>query len=95
MPRKPDYSKWSNEDLIKHVEALQKRKKYGLVWDEEREPERVVQECKEKLPVLTEIKSKAIQSNPERPTQILIEGDNYHTLSVLNYTHEKSIVSIK
>ena len=35
--------------------------------------------------------SKAIQTNKKRPTNILIEGDNYHALSVLNYTHKGKI----
>jgi adenine-specific DNA-methyltransferase len=32
-----------------------------------------------------------IKNDPNKPTNILIEGDNYHALSVLNYTHSKSI----
>lgn len=91
MAQKPDYSKWSKEDLIKRIDALEKRKKYGLVWDEEREPEKVILDCKEKLPVLKEIKTREIKTDPNKPTNILIEGDNYHTLSVLNYTHAKKV----
>lgn len=88
MPnKKKDFSSWSKDELIKRVAELEKRKKYGLVWDEEREPEKVVEACKTTLPVLEEIKAKEIQTNPSKPTHILIEGDNYHTLSVLNYTH--------
>jgi len=91
LPKKYDYSGWSKEELIKRVHALEKRKKYGLVWDEEREPEQVVLQCKKELPVLKEVKEKEIKNDPDKPTHILIEGDNYHALSVLNYTHEKSI----
>lgn len=91
MPKKYDYSGWSKEDLIKRVHELEKRKKYGLVWDEEREPEKVVLQCKKELPVLKEVKEKEIKNDPDKPTHILIEGDNYHALSVLNYTHENSI----
>ena len=91
MPRKYDYSGWSKEELIKRIHELEKRKKYGLVWDEEREPEQVVLKCKKELPVLKEVKEKEIKNDPDKPTHILIEGDNYHALSVLNYTHEKSI----
>jgi adenine-specific DNA-methyltransferase len=90
MPKK-DYSDWSKEDLVKRIHALEKRKRYGLVWDEERIPEIVALECQKKLPVLSEIKEKEIRTNPDQPTHILIEGDNYHALSVLNYTHEKAI----
>jgi len=91
MPKKFDYSGWSKEELIKRIHELEKRKKYGLVWDEEREPEQVVLQCKKGLPVLKEVKEKEIKNDPDKPTHILIEGDNYHSLSVLNYTHEKSI----
>jgi len=40
-----DYSTWEKEDLVKRIKLLEKRKKYGLVWDSEREPERVVLDC--------------------------------------------------
>ena len=70
---------------------LKKKKKYGLVWDSEREPEEVVEMCKEKLPVLKEVKSKEIITDKNNPVNLLIEGDNYHALSVLNYTHKGKI----
>jgi len=89
--RKTDYTKYSKEELIAEITELKKRKKYGLVWDEERELEKVVMQCKKELPVLKEVKSKAINNDPDKPTHILIEGDNYHALSVLNYTHQNAI----
>jgi adenine-specific DNA-methyltransferase len=89
--KKNKYADWTKEDLIKRVEAFEKRKKYGLVWDEERTKEKFEADAEGKLPVLKEIKSKEIKADPDKPTHILIEGDNYHALSVLNYTHEKSI----
>jgi len=64
---------------------LKKRKKYGLVWEDK--PEDVVEMCKEKLPVLKEVKDKEIITDKNKPVNLLIEGDNYHALSVLNYTH--------
>jgi len=86
-----DYSGWEKEDLIKKIKALEKRKKYGLVWDSEREPEKVVLDCQKELPVLKQVNDNALNTNLEAVTHILIEGDNYHALSVLNYTHEKTI----
>jgi len=68
---------------------LKKKKKYGLVWEEK--PEEVIQMCKEKLPVVKEIKNKEIITDRNKPVNLLIEGDNYHALSVLNYTHEKKV----
>ena len=91
MSRKTDYTKYSKEELIAEIIELKKRKKYGLVWDEEREPEKVVLQCKKELPILKEVKDKEIINSHDKPTNILIEGDNHHALSVLNYTHEKSI----
>jgi len=89
--KKAKYADWSKEDLIKRIQALEKRTKYGLVWDEERTKEKFEADAEGKLPVLKEIKSKEIKTDPDKPTHILIEGDNYHALSVLNYTHEKAI----
>src|SRR3989339_865680 len=86
---KNNYQNWDKKDLIKEIERLKKRKKYGLVWEEK--PEDVVELCKTKLPVLKEVKSKEIITDKDKPVNILIEGDNYHALSVLNYTHEKKI----
>jgi adenine-specific DNA-methyltransferase len=64
---------------------LKKRKKYGLVWEDK--PEDVVEMCKKKLPVLKEVKNKEIITDKNKPVNLLIEGDNYYVLSVLNYTH--------
>lgn len=86
-----DYSSWEKEDLIKKIKALEKRKKYGLVWDASKEAEKVVLDCQEDLPVLKEIKENEIHTSNDDITHILIEGDNYHALSVLNYTHEKAV----
>jgi adenine-specific DNA-methyltransferase len=43
------------------------------------------------LPVLEEVKSKEIITDQDKPVNLLIEGDNYHALSVLNYTHKGKI----
>ena len=64
-------------------------KRYGLIWEDKQEL--VVELCKEKLPVLVEDRAKEIK-NPEHPeVNILIEGDNFHALSILNYTHKGKI----
>ena len=76
-------------ELEAEIKQLKSRKKYGLVWEDK--PEDVVEQCKVQLPVLEEIENRAILDNPEGPTNILIEGDNYHALSVLNYTHKGKI----
>jgi adenine-specific DNA-methyltransferase len=79
------------EKLKRQVKILKARKKYGLVFEEEREPEQIVLDCQVKIPILKEVKSREIISDKEKPVNILIEGDNYHCLSVLNYTHKKKV----
>lgn len=88
--KKINYEKWSQNDLIKEIQKLNKRKKYGLVWDEERTKEIFEQEAEEKLPVLVDVTKNGIEDK-SKLNNILIEGDNYHTLSVLNYTHKGKI----
>jgi adenine-specific DNA-methyltransferase len=83
----------SKEKLLAEVERMKKelknRKKYGLVWEDK--PEEVVEMCKKRLPVLKEVKEKEIITDKSKPVNLLIEGDNYHALSVLNYTHAGKI----
>jgi adenine-specific DNA-methyltransferase len=88
MP-KINYENYSKDELLKEIKKLQKRKKYGIVWEDK--PEQVALLCKEKLPFLAEDKSKEIVTDKEKPINILIEGDNYHALSVLSYTHKGRI----
>jgi adenine-specific DNA-methyltransferase len=88
-----DYSKYDKTELLKIIakqEKELKNKKYGLVWDSEREPEQVVLDCENNLPILKRVKSKEIRTN-DSEDNILIEGDNYHALTVLNYTHKEKI----
>lgn len=85
---------FSKEQLIEIIDKLKSKKKYGLVWDEERVPEKVVTNCQQKLPVLTEVAENSFIINENEPTHILIEGDNYHSLSVLSYTHKNKIDAI-
>src|SRR3989338_6391651 len=86
-----DYSKLEKDDLLKVITKLESRKKYGLVWDEEKTKEQFEKESENALPVLKEVKGKEIKTDPAKPTNILVEGDNYHALSVLNYTHQGKI----
>ena len=84
-----DFESWDKERLIQEIRRLSIRKKYGLVWEEK--PETVVEKCKGELPVLKEVDGRAIEDTSSDATNILIEGDNYHALSVLNYTHAGKI----
>jgi adenine specific DNA methylase Mod len=92
MPNK-DYNKLSKDELLKLVEKQEAEldsKKYGLLWDREKEPEQVVLDCENNLPILKRIIDNEIKTN-ESDDNIFIEGDNYHSLTVLNYTHKGKI----
>lgn len=78
----------SKEELIEQIKSLKRTKKFGLVWEDK--PEQVVDDCNTKLPVLLEDTNRAI-TRGDTPTNLIIEGDNYHALSVLNYTHAGKI----
>jgi len=77
--------------LLKEEIKKLKPKKYGLLIWENSKPEQVVEMCKENLPVFVEDTAKEIQTDKSKPVNILIEGDNYQALSVLNYTHQGNV----
>ena len=90
MPSK-NLSSFTKEQLIAVLQKAETNKHYGLVWEEDRVPEKVVQDCKDKIPALEEIKSKSIKSKTKTAENILIEGDNFHALTVLTNTHKAAI----
>lgn len=94
------YKNHSREELIDELETL-KKKKYGLVWDKKNSQEMLdafvnwenVPEnfTPKQFPVLKEVKNKEIESDKAKPVNLLIEGDNYHSLAVLNFTHQNEV----
>jgi adenine specific DNA methylase Mod len=89
----------TEKELLAEIEALKKKlevannriktEKYGITWLDV--PEAFEEESENQLPILTEVKEKAIKNEDGKPTHILIEGDNYHSLTCLNYTHKGKI----
>lgn len=80
----------SNDEKSALLELLKTHKKYGIVWEDK--PEEVEQRMLEELPVLKEVRSRAIISdNPSAPNHLIIEGDNLEALTTLAYTHEGKI----
>lgn len=78
--------------LIKENERLKqaiKKQEFGLVWMNI--PEAFEDDFENKIPILKEIPSFSIKNDDGKPTHILIEGDNYHSLTCLNYTHREKI----
>lgn len=106
MPRNINYDNWSKEGLIKELCRI-KETKYGLVWHRDLPEEKIDilinpdahtpsemfpnEMAGKPFPVLKETKSKEIHGDNNKPVNLLIEGDNYHSLAVLNFTHQEAI----
>lgn len=82
------YKDYTPKQLREKIKQLEK-KRYGLVWEDH--AEEVAERCERELPVLVERPELEIRENPGGPTNLLIEGDNYHSLFALNFTHRKKI----
>lgn len=82
-------------ELEKEVERWKSQVKtvrYGLNWIDV--PEAFDRDSEEKIPVLEEVSEKAIEAAGPlagSPPHVIIEGDNYHALTCLNYTHRGKI----
>ena len=80
----------TNDEKADLIGLLRSHKKYGLVWEEKKED--VEERLREQLPLLTEVKERAIiSSEADAPNHILIEGDNLEALTALSYSHEGKI----
>ena len=88
---KSKYENYTKEQLIDKIKLLEKQR-YGLVWEDK--PEEIADQCERELPVLTEDKTKEIVKDHSKPTNFIFEGDNYHTLYTLNFTHKRKIDTI-
>lgn len=85
-----NYADFSRDELIAEINRLKKTKKYGLVWEHKKEE--VIENFKAgQQPYLKEVEDKRIENAPGESTNLIIEGDNFDALSVLNYTHAGKI----
>lgn len=81
-----------NEDVnkLEEIISLLQTKKYGLVWEEHAEI--VEEEMKRKIPVFVEnTEKKIVGSSDEKEYNFLLEGDNLHSLKLLEKTHAGKI----
>jgi adenine-specific DNA-methyltransferase len=101
-----EYETWSKEELIKEIVKI-KSTTYGLVWHRDLPEEKIDtlinpdartpnemfpnEMAGKPFPVLKEVKGKEIESDKSKLVNLLIEGDNYHALAVLNFTHFEAI----
>ncbi len=82
-------------ELEKEVERWKSQVKsvrYGLNWMDV--PEAFDKDSEDKIPILEEVAEKAVDAEGPltgKPPHVIIEGDNYHALTCLNYTHRGKI----
>lgn len=75
---------------INQIEKELTSKKYGLVWEEHEEEVDVKMQTH--IPVFTEVEEKEIVGDPENEqNNFLLEGDNLHSLKLLEKTHKGKI----
>ena len=74
---------------LNEIEKELKRKKYGLVWEEHEE--KIDKEIKNKIPVFEELMELEIKKNKEGKTNFILEGDNLHSLYLLEKTHKNKV----
>lgn len=84
----------TNDERADLLQLLNQTKTYGLVWEEKQEDVEV--RLQKELPVLREVKSRAITPllnsvSTSYPNHTIIEGDNLEALTALSYTHEGKI----
>lgn len=89
----------SEKDLQREISELKselkrfQKNKLGLYWEEKDED--VVLQCASHIPILKKKEKKRginikLITDASVGDNFLIEGDNYHSLTLLNYTHKKS-----
>lgn len=88
----------TDNNLQKKVAELEaqirklKKNNLGLVFEDKQED--VVEQSKTQVPVLKEVVKNRLDLDEVYPNNLMIEGDNYLALSVLNYTHKGKIDAI-
>ncbi|WP_277285244.1 site-specific DNA-methyltransferase [Sneathia sanguinegens] len=75
--------------IISEIEKALNEKKYGLVWEEH--SEKVDEELKTNIPVFKEVEERKIEKDKEKAYNFLLEGDNLHSLRLLEKTHKGKI----
>ena len=82
----------NDDETLKNLSLIEyelTKKKYGLVWEEHEE--KVDEELKTQIPTFEEIVENEITSNPNDNYNFILEGDNLHSLYLLEKTHNGKI----
>ena len=78
-----------NIRAITEIENALNEKKYGLVWEEH--SEKVDEMLEHNIPIFVEDEARKITANENEAYNFLLEGDNLHSLKLLEKTHKGKI----
>ena len=78
-----------NIRAITEIENALNEKKYGLVWEEH--TEKVDEMLEHNIPIFVEDENIKIVADEEKGYNFLLEGDNLHSLKLLEKTHKGKI----
>lgn len=70
---------------INQIESELTSKRYGLVWEEHEDPVDVM--MRDHIPVFVEVKDRELAEAPGKGYDFLLEGDNLHSLYLLEKTY--------
>lgn len=84
---KSDDDNWIR--AVNEIENELNSRKYGLVWEEHEEAVDV--KMRTHIPVFTEVKEREIKQARDADYNFLLEGDNLHSLRLLEKTHKGRI----
>jgi adenine-specific DNA-methyltransferase len=81
-------------NIVFDTELAPPHERFGLVWEEDAQPEQVITMAKHLFPSLKPLSELDIEGASTSPTHYIIEGDNYHALTALNMTHRGRVDAI-
>jgi len=78
----------SKSELVDLVKKLRSKRRYGLFWEDEKTREHLSSSTE--VPIINEVPKLSIGSARDS-AHLLIEGDNYYSLSLMRFTHTNKI----
>lgn len=82
----------TDEETLNNLSLIENElddKKYGLIWEEHKE--QVDEELETKIPTFVEVEAHSFTSTEDEKYNFLLEGDNLHSLYLLEKTHRNKI----
>ena len=81
-------------NIVFDTEMAPPHERFGLVWEEDAQPEQVITMAERLFPSLKPLSELDITGEADAPIHYIIEGDNYHALATLTMTHRGRVEAI-